>query len=83
MWKAISHSSHISCLSGSCLPPQIWQAQILQVLFGLSLQALHTGPFCPVSKKKPEPASDSSKCPDTLETVKGVTTTSVLELLDL
>jgi len=52
MWKAISHSSHISCLSGSCLPPQIWQAQTLQVLFGLSLQALHTGPFCPVSKKQ-------------------------------
>lgn len=83
MWKAISHSSHISCLSGSCLPPQIWQAQILQVLFGLSLQALHTGPFCPVSKKKPESASDSSKSPDTLEMVKGVTTTSVLELLEI
>lgn len=47
MWKAMSHSSHMSCLSGSCLPPHRWQAHTRQVLLSSSLQCLQEGPLFP------------------------------------
>lgn len=47
VWKAMSHSSQRSCLSGSCLPPHRWQAHTRQVLLWSSLQCLQEGPLFP------------------------------------
>lgn len=43
----MSHSSHSSCLSGSCLPPHRWQAHTRQALLWSSLQCLQDGPLFP------------------------------------
>lgn len=43
----MSHSSHMSCLSGSCLPPHRWQAQARHNLLGSSLHCLQDGPLFP------------------------------------
>lgn len=47
VWKAMSHSSQRSCLSGSCLPPHRWQAHTRQILLWSSLQCLQEGPLFP------------------------------------
>lgn len=47
VWKAMSHSSHSSCLSGSCFTPHIRQLHQRQVFLGSSLQCLHSGPLDP------------------------------------
>ena len=47
VWKAMSHSSHSSCLSGSCLPPHRWQAHMRHGFRSSSLQCLQEGPLFP------------------------------------
>lgn len=65
MWKAMSHSSHSSCLSGSCLPPHRWQAHTRQALLWSSLQCLQDGPLFPGHGGQGHPAQGARGPPPT------------------
>ena len=59
----MSHSSHISCLSGSCLPPHMWQAHMRQSFRSSSLQCLQEGPLFPASREAGDGISSGSAPP--------------------
>ena len=60
----MSHSSHISCLSGSCLPPHTWQAHMRHSFRSSSLQCLQEGPLFPASQEAGDGIS-SGRAPPT------------------
>lgn len=61
-WYALSHSSHMSCFSGSFFPPQTQHAQCLHLRRGLSLQKSHSGLFWPAKQLTCKTVNNLQRC---------------------